>query len=250
MARGELADKALGPDALHIDVGASSAQEARTWGIREGTVATFESGLVTLENTNLVCGKAIDNRIGCAILVETFASLQGRTPASTVYGVVNVMEEIGLRGARMTSVQVKPDYAIVLDTVPADDTPLGKGNAAMGFRIGGGPVIQMIEGVKANMSGHVIHPRVRDIIFETAQELGQPVQLSAAYGNWTTDGTAIHTSSGGIPTGSVCIARRYAHSPNEVCDLRDGVGATQLLAAIAERGAVGKSLDFLAEFTS
>jgi endoglucanase len=243
----ELGDKLLGPEALHIDVGASSAQEARAWGIREGTVACFASDLRAMENENLVIGKAVDNRIGCAILVELFQELEGRALPGTVYGVVNVMEEIGLRGARMTSMQIKPDYAIVLDTVPADDTPLGKGIAAMSFRIGGGPVIQMIEGVKANMSGHIIHPWVRDIIFSAAEQIKQPVQLSAAYGNWTTDGTAIHTSSGGIPTGSVCIARRYAHSPNEVCDLRDAEGAVKLLAAIVESAGIGATMDFLGE---
>jgi len=245
LAKGELGDKVQPPEVLHIDVGAANAQEARSWGIREGTTACFLSELHAMQNENFVCGKAIDNRLGCAILLEVFAALQGHELPGTLYGVVNVMEEIGLRGARMTSVQVQPDYAIVLDTVPADDTPLGKGMSAMSFYLGGGPVVQMIEGSKAVMSGHIIHPRVRDLILDSAEQIGQPVQLSAAYGYWTTDGSAIHISSGGIPTGSVCVARRYAHSANEVCDLRDAEGAVNLLAVIAEKTAVGLNFDFL-----
>ncbi len=244
LTRGEMGEKVQPPDVLHIDIGASSAEEVRAWGIREGTTATYLSEILPMQNSNLVLGKAIDNRLGCAVLLETFQALRGRSLPGTVYGVVNVMEEIGMRGARMTSTRVQPDFAIVLDTVPADDTPLGKNNPALSFRLGKGPVIQTIEGVKGLMSGHIIHPRVLDLILNAAARAQQPVQLSAAYGNWTTDGWSIHLSGMGIPTGNVCLARRYAHSPNEVCDLRDAEGAVKILVALTE-AAVGANLNFV-----
>src|SRR5581483_9060157 len=210
LTRGELGEKVQPPDVLHIDIGATSEAEARAWGIREGTTATYLSEILPMQNSNLVFGKAIDNRIGCAVLLETFQQLRGRSLPGTVYGVVNVMEEIGMRGAPMTSTRIQPDFAIVLDTVPADDTPLGKNNPALSFRLGKGPVIQTIEGVKGIFSGHIIHPRVLDLILKAAEIAQQPIQLAAAYGNWTTDGSAINVTGTGIPTGSVCIARRYA----------------------------------------
>jgi endoglucanase len=245
LARGELGEKVQPPEVLHIDIGAASAAEARALGIREGTTACYWSEIHEMHNPNLVFGKAIDNRIGCAVLLDTFSQLHGRSLPGTVYGVVNVMEEIGMRGARMTGTRLQPDYAIVLDTVPADDTPLGKNNPALAFRLGAGPVVQMVEGLKQVMTGHIIHPRVRDLILQAAEQVGQPVQLSAAYGNWTTDGAAIHVSGTGIPTGSVCIARRYAHSANEVCDLRDAEGAVKILVALADGAAIGATMDFL-----
>jgi endoglucanase len=230
------------PGELYVDIGASDEAEARQWGVREGDAITFVADLIDLYNSERVMGKAIDNRVGCAILLHLFESLQGETLPGKLYGVVNVQEEIGSRGARMTTSNLCPDWAIALDTVPADDSP-SPGERLFG--IGKGPVIQLIEGKPDAFIGTIIHPRVRDYILRTAAEEQIPVQLSAAYGSWATDAAMIHISGEGVPTGFVSVPRRYAHSPNEVMDLNDAVGAVHLLAALVRRETVDLSFSLV-----
>ncbi|MBA2305709.1 MAG: M42 family metallopeptidase [Acidobacteria bacterium] len=227
---------------LHIDVGAGSEAEARVWGIREGDPVTFASELCDLHNPALVMGKAIDNRIGCAVLLDIFERIQGTPLGGDLYGVVNVMEEIGLRGARMTTARVRPDWAIALDTVPAEDTPMSQERA---LGIGRGPVIQLIEGRPDAFVGTAIHPRVRDFLLDTARAEDIEVQLSAQYGNWTTDAAAIHLGAEGIPSGFISIPRRYAHSPNELLDLNDAMQAARLAIAAVKRNVSGLSFALL-----
>jgi endoglucanase len=217
---------------LHIDIGATSESEARAWGVREGTPITFMSELHELHNLDLVMGKAIDNRIGCAVLIDVFERLQGQELRGEIFGVANVMEEMGMRGARMTTARVQPDWAIALDTVPAEDMPLSTERT---FSIGRGPVVQLIEGKPEAFVGTAIHPKVRDLILDVARAEEIPVQLSAQYGNWTTDAANIHVTGEGVPTGFVSIPRRYSHSPNELLNLNDALQAARLLVAIARR---------------
>jgi endoglucanase len=230
---------------LCVDAGARSEEEAREWGVREGSYVVFESPLVELNNPRLVMGKAIDNRIGCAVLIAVFEALAGKSLPGTVYGVVNVLEEVGMRGARMTAFRLQPDYAILLDTVPANDTPFSQSLDSVHFRIGEGPVIQLLTGKNELFLGTVAHPRVRDLILETAEEEDINVQLSAAYGLWVTDGASVHVAGDGIPTGFVSIPRRYAHTPNELADLTDALAAKDLLVAIAGRANQRFKPDFL-----
>lgn len=189
-------------------------------------------------------GKAIDNRAGCAALLRVFERLAEGELEATLYGVVNVQEEIGMRGARQTSARLQPDWAIALDTVPADDTPLAREKL---IRLGAGPVIQLAEGRMEPLVGTVV-PGVRDLILRTAEEQGFPVQLAAAYGHWTTDAAFIHIAGKRIPTGLVSIPRRYAHSPNELVDLADLVAVVELILALIARNRPGLSFLPVPEF--
>ncbi len=217
---------------LHIDVGASSEKEVRSWGIREGTPVNFVSPLVELHNPELVMSKSIDNRIGCTILLDVFERMKGETFEGEIYGVVNVMEEMGLRGARMATARVKPDWAIALDTIPSEDTPLSEERSCS---IGKGPVLQLIEGRAEAFIGSAMHPKVRDLILDTAKKENIPVQFAAQYGKWVTDAAAIHISGEGVPSACLNIPRRYSHSPNEVMNLNDAVNASHLVLALVKR---------------
>lgn len=219
------------PGKLHIDIGGESDREVRSWGVNIGSSVVFESPLTELNNPRYLMGKAIDNRIGCALLIRIFSELDGEDLPLTLVGVINVLEEIGMRGAKMTTNQVMPDFAIALDTIPAEDTPMNK-ELNSNFKIGAGPVIQLVEGKAEQFLGTVAHPGVTDVILSAAAKEDISVQISASYDQWTTDGAAIHTSGPGIPTGFVSLPRRYAHSPNEILDLQDAEEAAQLLLRI------------------
>jgi len=79
------------------------------------------------------------------------------------------------------------------------------------------------------------HPAMKKIILDTAKEDHIPIQLAAEVGNWTTDAAAIHCSENGSPTGFISIPRRYAHSPAEVLDIKDGLLAVSLLKGVVNR---------------
>lgn len=222
--------------ALHVDVGAGSEVSARALGISEGDAVAFDAPLARLGTGDLVTGKALDNRVGCAILLELFQALRHEPLPVTLLGAVAVQEEIGMRGARMLAHRWRPNLAIALDTVPADDVGAVSGNIPR-FRLGGGPVVQLTEGVMQAYVGTVHHPGVKRLVLQAARETEIPIQLSVS-GRWTTDAAAVHTTGDGIPTGFVSIPRRYAHSPAEVLDLSDAARAVDLLAAIVRRAGV------------
>lgn len=216
---------------LLIDIGAKDGDAAAHWGIEPGAGITFDSPLTRLTNPSLVMGRALDNHIGCVELLKTFEELQGVELPGTFYGVITVQEEIGMRGARMVATRLNPTFAVALDTVPLDDTPLQSLPDAP-FHLGDGPVIQLWEGKAEQFLGTVAHPGVTALIRETATKLKIPVQLSAAYGMWVTDGAAIHTACEGIPTGFISTPRRYGHTPNEVIDLSDAQDAIRILVEL------------------
>ncbi len=226
---------------LHIDIGATSDAQVRGWGIEVGTPVSFVGELTELGNPDRLYGPSLDDRIGCAIVIELFQELANAQFAGKVYGVVTVQEETTMSGARIAGARLQPDCAIAVDTVPANDTTAG-GSAK--FTIGGGPVIQLAEGVRGAFVGTVAHPAVKSAILGVAGEQGIKVQLAAEIGNWTTDASAIHVAGKGIPTGFISIPRRYAHSPVEVMDINDAVSAVHLLKGVIN-GLGGLDLRFV-----
>jgi endoglucanase len=215
---------------LHIDVGASSPEEVRGLGIEIGSPVTFAGELTELGNPDRLCGRAIDDRVGCVALLELMRQLKSITLASDIYTVISVREETNMSGAAMAATAINPDMAIAIDTVPADDIVPGRAK----FAIGKGPVIQLIEGVQTAYVGTIIHPAVKKALLAAAKTAGVEVQLSAEVGSWTTDAASIHVSGGGIPTGFVSIPRRYAHSPGEVVDINDVMGAVDILFSLTK----------------
>lgn len=226
-------------EALYVDIGARSDAEVRQLGIQIGDPIAYDSPLITLAQGDRVSGKAIDNRIGCAILLELLASLQ-EPPAGTVDVVICVQEEIGLRGARVAAYTVRPDYAIVIDTFMAGDTPDVDYYREMPTAIGQGPVLLV-----AN-SAHVGHPAVNRYIERAAAEAGVPLQrATVSQGMAATDAGAIHLARHGIPTGGLSLARRYSHTPVCTLDLNDAVGALLLLQTFIAQMAQHTDLAFL-----
>ncbi|GFN22362.1 M42 family metallopeptidase [Thermanaeromonas sp. C210] len=214
---------------LYIDIGANSDVEVREWGIEVGCPVSYAGALMELGTPDRICGHAIDNRIGCAIVIRLFQELGTLRFAGKVYGVITVQEETTMSGARIAAARLQPDCAIVLDTVPAADT---SAEGAGKFGIGRGPVIQLAEGVQRAYVGTIAHPAVKGAILRAAAERGIRVQLAAEVGHWTTDAAGLHIAGKGVPTGFISIPRRYAHSPAEVMDINDAVGAVELLKGV------------------
>ena len=210
-------------DALYVDVGAASADEAARMGIRIGDPWVWLSELEQMTNADRLVGKAIDNRISCAVLVQALRELQGVTLDGTLIALIAVQEEVGLRGAKVAAEHARPDYAVVIDTFMSGDTPDVDYYREMPVGIGRGPVALLAT------TGHLADRGVVSIMEQAAQRAGVDLQRATVVGKANTDATAIHTAAEGIPTAGLGLCRRYSHSPVETMDINDAVGAVKVL---------------------
>jgi len=217
---------------LYVDVGARSAEDVMSLGIRVGDPVTYHSPLLEFANSDLVSGKAIDNRLGCAVLLELFRELKDVTPAGDVVVVIAVQEEVGSRGARVAAHRVCPDYAIVVDTFMAGDTPDVSFYTQMPAGIGRGPVFLLASGNQ--ILGQLIHPSMKRWMIRVAEQKGIVYQLATMVEISFTDSSVVHLSREGIPTGGLGLSRRYSHSPVEMADLNDASLALRFLRAFVE----------------
>ena len=194
-------------DGLVLDIGASSAEEARKLA-PEGTCAYFCPDFRTLGDGR-VCSKAIDDRAGCALLLGL---LEQELPYDITAAFL-VQEEIGLRGATAAAYTVAPEFALVLEATTAADI-VGASGGERVCTLGGGPVISFMD--RSTMYDKGMYRAA----FALCQAQGIPCQTKTriAGGN---DSGAIHVSRGGVRTLAVSLPCRYLHSPSCVADLAD-----------------------------
>lgn len=228
----------------YIDVGASSKQEVEAMGIKIGDPIVFQSDFMEMHNPDMIATKSVDNRINCAILLELFREMAHVEFAGTLYGVVTVQEEVGLRGALMVGNQIEPDYAIVLDTIPAGDTPDIDTERALPVYLGKGPACPVADGAMGVHFTH-IHPKIREMIEEQSEKADVEVQYLTLIGDhYITDAANLAVAGKGIPVGVVATPRRYSHSPVELVHLNDAVGVLKIVKGIvADNGK--KDLSFI-----
>ncbi len=209
---------------LWIDVGADSRETAEAWGIRIGDPVVFHPNYTAIGQDTIIT-KAVDNRAGCAVLVETAKRLQQSRREYTLHLVAAVQEEVGSRGAQVVAQALQPDMAIAIDTLPAADpvTPPQQATAEAGR----GPVIRSMD-VNAFNQGTLYSRKIRDRIVRVAEEHRIPYQRDI-FRTWT-DASTIHTAGRGIPTGGIFIPRRYSHSPAELVKWSDVEHTADLLA--------------------
>ena len=205
---------------LFIDVGAHSAEEVEAMGITVGTTVTIDRDYQPLAGT-VVTGKALDNRVGCAMLIGALKEMESK---HTIYAVFTVQEEVGLKGAKTAAFSLNPDVAIATDvTIPGDSPGIERRKAPV--FMGEGPVVVM---VSASGRGHLADPRMVDWLKKTAKKHDIKIQIEVGDGG-NTDASAINFERGGIPSVPVSVPARYIHFPVEVIDLKDLQGAIELL---------------------
>jgi len=208
---------------LWIDVGAAGAEEIKKWGIKIGDPIVFHPNFQKIGKETII-SKAIDNRAGCAVLINLAERMKSRKIDYQLFLVAATQEEIGSRGAKVIAQTLGPDMAIVIDTVPASD-PITPPQQAT-TECGKGPVIRSMD-VNALGWGTVYSKKIRKRLIVTADKNGIPYQEDVAR-TWT-DAVTIHTSGKGIPCGGVYIPRRYSHSPMELVKWPDVEKTAELL---------------------
>ncbi len=210
----------LTAEKLFLDVGASSNEDLPDQ-ISVGSVATFHREFSELGGR--LASKAMDDRVGCAVLVEALRRLDASP--HDLYFTFTAQEEVGLRGARTAAYSIEPDMGIAIDITGTGDTPKAR---RMDVALGGGAA------VKIKDSSIVCHPAVVKLLLDTAREAEVQVQAEVLeYGG--TDAGAIQLSRGGVPSGGISIPCRYAHTPSEMVDMGDVEACVNLVVALARR---------------
>ncbi|MEW6080531.1 MAG: M42 family metallopeptidase [Bacillota bacterium] len=212
---------------MFIDVGASSSEDAKAMGIMPGDPIVVKGSFVSMAGGNLLMGKAWDDRVGCAAMVEAIRALKDVDHPNTVYAAGTVQEEVGLRGARTSAWVIKPDVCLALEVAIAADTP-GLRDFEAGASVSCGPVIFTSDG------SMIPNPRLRDLVVRAAEEDRIPYQFDSMAGGGT-DAGQIHMSFTGVPSLVLGIPTRYIHSPNSIFSLQDYQHMVDLIVSVVRR---------------
>jgi putative aminopeptidase FrvX len=199
---------------MYIDIGAGSKEDAEKK-VRIGDTACFIGE--TVARGEYIISKALDDRSGCAVLIQAIRDLD--YTENEIYFVFTVQEELGLRGAKTSAYNIKPDLGIAVDVTDTGDTPEC---APMEVKCGKGPAIK----IKDNSI--LCHPEVRRLMEDCAKKLNIPYQFEILERGGSDPG-AIHLTGGGVPSGAISIPCRYIHSPSEAVNINDLKNAAKLL---------------------
>lgn len=205
--------KELSLEKMFIDIGALSKEDAERY-VSIGDVCVYYDQIII--DKNKIISPALDDRIGCFVMVEVLKRLSNVT--NDLYFVFTVQEEVGLRGAKTSAFAIEPDIAIAFDVTATGDTPKSK---TMAVKLGSGPAIK----VKDNSI--LSHPKVRDYMVKIAKANDIPFQMEVLeFGG--TDSGAIHLTKTGIPSGVLSIPCRYIHSNCEMIYTSDLINSIKL----------------------
>jgi len=202
---------------LYIDLGCSSRKDCP---VRVGDMAVFDRPFTDLGNR--LVSKAMDDRIGAAVLIEALRQL--KSSPHELYFVFSVQEEVGVRGATTAAFGIDPDLGLAADVTGTGDTPR-RTSRRMAVSLGEGPAIKVRDG------GMLADPRVVGWMVKTAEKAHLPYQLEILEGG-STDARAIQLTRAGVPAGCLSIPCRYVHSPSEMVDFRDVENAVSLLVEL------------------
>ena len=198
-----------------IDIGSNSKEETKKL-IPLGEFAVFDTEFSEF-GEGLFKGKAFDDRMGCAVLIEILKE----NYECDLYGVFNVQEEIGDRGAFVAAYNVKPDIGIVLEGTICADMP-GIPAHLRATEIGKGPAISIMDKTS------LFDDRLSRAIMKAAEEREIPYQLRRAIAGGN-DAGAIHMSGEGAVVATVSVPCRYIHSSISIASKDDYENTKRLM---------------------
>jgi putative aminopeptidase FrvX len=219
--------KVVGWEDVRVDVGTRSRKETERLGVRVLDPMVLKKDISYL-GKDVMCARGIDDRAGCAVLLDAVEGLKGRNLPARLSFVFSVQEEIGLRGAKVTGFSLRPDYVFAIDTMTTTDAPM-QGSTYEKILIGAGPAMRMFD------HAAIASPKLRKLVEEVARKARIDIQYGSGGGG--TDGAAIQEFGALImPLG---IPMKYTHSPTECASLEDMRNLSRLLVKIAEHIAKG-----------
>lgn len=218
----ERASDNLNLESIYIDVGATSRNEViNVFGIQVGDPIMPDVTFEYNEKNNTLLGKAFDNRLGCACIIETLSALKDNTDLCVdVVGGFASQEEVGMRGAQVTSQVIAPDLAIVFEGSPADDLYFDEFTAQCALKKG----VQ----VRHIDQSYISNPEYIRFAKELADAKGIKYQ-AAVRRRGSTNAGKIHLAHKAVPVLVLGIPSRFIHTHYNFCAEED-INSTVALA--------------------
>lgn len=207
--------KAINMDDLTIDVGFDKDTVCKL--VEVGDIITIRRKFEQLHG-DIVTGKALDDKAGIVTMYECAKELENLKHEANIYFVSTVQEEIGTRGAIVSTYKINPDIGIAIDVGFGATPELSKEDTIV---LGEGPAITI---------GGNIHSGLREKLVEIAKEYNIPFQYEIAPGPTGTDAWSMQITRGGIPCLVISLPLRYMHTSVEVIDINDIKNTARLLA--------------------
>ena len=194
---------------MYIDIGAQSKREAERY-VSIGDTFVCAPSLTKLCGSR-VCGRPIDDRVGCLALLELAERFSGVDTDASIYYVFSVQEEVGCRGSKPATFAIAPDIALCFDVTSTGDTP----NATpMACSVGKGVA------VKVKDNSVICHSGLVSELCDIAKSEKIPYQREVlTFGG--TDTSSMQLTGLGSVAGALSIPTRYVHSGVELCDMKD-----------------------------
>ncbi len=212
---------------LYIDIGASNGEDACAR-VKVGDFAVFASETYAFGD-GLIKAKALDDRMGCAAMIECIAELEKNPSMANidVYFCFTVREEIGLSGARVAAFEIRPDIAIVLETTAVADIA-DVPSAQRVAELGGGVAVSVMD------RSTIYDKEMTELCLSTAEQCGIPAQTKK-YVSGGNDAGSIHKTADGVKVAALSVPTRYLHSAACVASMSDYRAQRDLLCAILRR---------------
>lgn len=210
---------------MFIDTGLNGKQLVSK-GVEIGDYLNIVQDMQTLGSDKMICGKGLDDRIGCYTLIELAKRL--KKTKNELYFVFTVQEEIGLYGAKTSAYEISPDWAMAIDVMPSSD---GNGEPSIGP--GRGPILTMKD---ASM---ISSKPLNKHIIAVAKGNKIPLQFDVTdFG--TTDALNISLSRSGVPVTAMGVTVRNIHSAIGIAHTDDISNLIKLLEALLKNPPVMK----------
>jgi len=209
------------PGEVALVFGTSTKAATEALGVAPGDTATVRKRFTPLLLPRAT-SRSIDNRAGCAVLIEALKRIDPATVGSRVTFAWVVGEETGLEGSRQLAARIRPEYAFAVDTFVSSDSPLDNQRTSL-VPLGSGAVLRGMDG--ASITPADVLTRLQAL----AATHAIPVTISVTGGG--TDASSF-TRAGSIPV-PISWPGRYSHSPVEVVDARDLDALTRLVVVLA-----------------
>ena len=226
-------------DMLYLDVGARSLAEAAALGLAPGDPVVPDAPFLDLNRSGNYLGKAWDDRVGCAVLLEAMRRLHANPHPNRLAFVFTTQEEIGLRGAHTAAEVVKPELGIALEAGVTGGVAGARPEETQ-VRLGAGPGLFLYD------ASELPNRKLVAFVKQTAHGEGIPLQfdLVTGYGD---DSAEIQKSNGGVPTVNLVVPVRYTHAHNGIVNRADFDRTVDLVVALLTKldaAAVASIRDF------
>jgi endoglucanase len=219
--------KAFPRNSVFLDVGARNAGEVAALGIEPGDPIAPDSPFEVLNGTGNYLGKAWDDRVGLAVMIEVMRRLAASSHPNRIFFTATTQEEIGSRGAVTAAERIKPEIGIAIEGGVAKDVP-GVHPEETQAAMGAGPGLFLYD------SSALPNRRLVAMIRQIAKDKSLPLQFDLVQ-NYYDDSEFIQKSNGGVPTVNLVVPVRYTHAHNGVMNRRDFDQMVELLVALLQK---------------